>query len=156
MPAEVEADCKKVLDAYAKAMEDVSDDAKTGLTGMKNNIDDWCARGRKAASTRNAVPGAAGWPGWIKAGTIYLDGIKDIDDTLSSVVLDAITAQALNAPATTVKATKEAVHTIAKKATAAAHEAVHAVEEVGSGITKMATRVGMAAAAVLVLVVVLK
>lgn len=156
LASEVEGDCKKVLSAYADALANISPEAATGIAGMKPRIDDWCKRGRDAAATRDKTPGPNGWPGWVKAGTIYLDGIEEIYKEGKAVKLDAITAQALNVPKTTVDATVKAVAKVQKKVEQAAHDAVHAVGDLGSGIGKVATRVGLAACAVLVLLVVVR
>lgn len=91
----------------------------------------WERQGLDALKAGNA-PGKNGWPGWVKAGNIILDGIEEIADdgrneTLASFV-DANKA-----------ATKEAVETverIAKKAASLPLEIAKTAGEAQSALIK--------------------
>lgn len=69
------------------------------IRGLKNSaIPAWAKLGRDAASA-DKLPGSNGWPGWLKAGEVFLQGIKDASDAADGAQLQAIIEVAKAAPA---------------------------------------------------------
>lgn len=157
LPAEVKADVEKVRKALSSALSATNDSpAHDALAALSAPIEAWAKRGTDAAATRAKVPSANGWPGWVKAGTVYLDGIEDITKEGAHYILDAITAQALDVPATAAQTVHAAAHVVKQTVIDTADAAQHAVGDLGSGLGKLFTRVALAGAALVVLLVVVR
>ncbi len=126
MPAEVASDIKRVNKAYDEGVAAIksawfgNEESISGITSMRTPIDKWAERGIAAAKTPTGTPSNGGWPAWVKAGQVFLDGIADIRGMGTRDKLDAITAQARDMPKTTAETAAKGVTKAAKATVAAA------------------------------------
>lgn len=72
---------------------DAVEASANALRTLRNPIEIWANKGTTAVETGGA-PGAAGWPGWIKAGDELMHGIAEIRGLATSETLGAIKATA--------------------------------------------------------------
>jgi hypothetical protein len=101
-----------------------------GLRSLTPKIDEWASRGQAAAKS-GKTPSANGWPGWVKAGEILIDGLEKIAEESLAAPLKIFGEVVSEAPATSAKFVEQ----VAKKTGKAAGEALSGVTSaVGAGV----------------------
>jgi len=134
--ANVESTIAKVREAQRAGIAKLDgrwfggDAGMAGLRSLTPKIDEWAKRGQDAAKS-GKTPSANGWPGWVKAGDILIDGLEKIAEESLAEPLKIFGEVVAEAPETSAKF----VGKIAKKTGEAAGEALSGVTSaVGVGI----------------------
>jgi|SRR6478735_564888 len=156
--AEVQHDIEIVRKAHAQAKKNRGDDHYgLQLQSMTANIDKWANNGMESARL-SKEPGAKGWKGWQEAGEAWLAGIHELDEMGAAEPgkLDAITAFVKDIPQETVKVTAKAAEAVKHATVAAADSAMHVGGNFFTALQGIITKMGIAAVAVLLLLVGIK
>lgn len=139
----------QVNDAHAAALAELRDRffqtdaveaATAALKSLRPPIDAWADKGA-AALAGGGQPGAAGWPGWIRAGQELIDGIGDIHNLGVTQTLADITATKRDIERDTADVAKK-IGRVAKST------ALEAVDVAGKATSAIATPLALPLAVV--------